>query len=388
MIQRAVLCRGKRGFVKYTEMKRNEPHSAEPAPRTYYAQTMPGVEQIAWLEVHQRFPRAVLKEYLFAKERNGILVFDDDTSPERLLELRTVEDVFVLALSTEITSRTRSALQEVTRAIETEPLFEQAVQFFKKQCGLGPRPTYRVVTRMEGQHQFRRVDVEQAVLRGLETRLGDVWRLVEEEANLEIWANLLGGRLLCGLRISDRTMRHRAYQVAHLPASLRPSVAAAMVFLTEPAATDTFLDPMCGSGTLLAERMLAGEYQQVLGGDIVGRHVEIARQNLAVLGKRWRVSRWDARKLPLAAASIDAVATNPPFGKQIGSRQELEHLYPVVLAEIARVLKPSGRAVILSSQYELLKEVLRQERRLQIVRGYSVAVLGEWGRIYLLNKMG
>src|SRR5579885_3050293 len=136
MIQRAVLCRGKRGFVKYTEMKRNEPHSAEPAPRTYYAQTMPGVEQIAWLEVHQRFPRAVLKEYLFAKERNGILVFDDDTSPERLLELRTVEDVFVLALSTEITSRTRSALQEVTRAIETEPLFEQAVQFFKKQCGL------------------------------------------------------------------------------------------------------------------------------------------------------------------------------------------------------------------------------------------------------------
>jgi tRNA (guanine6-N2)-methyltransferase len=369
-------------------MKKSVPRSAEPSPQTYYAQTMPGVEQIAWLEVHQRFPHAALKEYLFAKERNGILVFDYDGPPECLLDLRAVEDVFVLALSTEIASRTRSALQAVMRAIETEPLFEQAVQLFRKQRGLGPRPTYRVVTRMEGQHPFRRVDVEQAVLLGLARRLGDAWRLVEEEADLEIWANLLGGRLLCGLRLSDRAMRHRAYQVAHLPASLRPSVAAAMVFLTRPEASDIFLDPMCGSGTLLAERMLAGEYQQVLGGDIVGRHVEIARQNLAALGGRWRVSRWDARRLPLAAASVDAVATNLPFGKQIGSRQEIEQLYPAVLAEIARVLKPAGRAVILSSQYELLKEAVRQERRLQIERGYSVAVLGEWGRIYLLKKTG
>jgi 23S rRNA G2445 N2-methylase RlmL len=347
---------------------------------------MPGVEQIAWLEVHQRFPRAALKEYLFAKERNGILVFDYDGPPESLLELRAVEDVFALALSAEIASRSRSALQEVTHAVETEPLFEQAVQLFRKQHGLGSRPSYRIVTRMEGQYQFRRVDVEQAVLRGLARRLGDAWRLVDEAANVEIWVNLLGGRLLCGLRLSDRTMRHRAYQVAHLPASLRPSVAAAMVFLTEPEAQDTFLDPMCGSGTLLAERMLAGEYQQVLGGDIVGRHMEIARQNLAGLGERWQVSRWDARKLPLDSGSVDAVAANPPFGKQIGSRQELEHLYPAVLAEIARVLKPAGRVVMLSSQYELLKDAVRRERRLQLVRGYSVAVLGEWGRIYLLKK--
>lgn len=361
--------------------------TSKPDPVAYYAQTMPGVEHIAWLEVRRRFPHAALREYLFAKERNGILVFDYAGSPDDLLDLRTVEDVFLLALSTEITSRTRSGLQEVMRAIETDPLFEQAIQCFRKQRGLGSRLSYRVVTRMEGQHQFRRVDVEQAVLQGQARRVGDAWRLVEEEADVEVWANLLGGRLLCGLRLSDRTMRHRAYQVAHLPASLRPSVAAAMVLLTEPDDHDTFLDPMCGSGTLLAERMLAGDYHQVLGGDLEARHVEAARQNLAGLGTGWRVSRWDARRLPLAAESIDAVATNPPFGKQIGSRREIEHLYPAFMAELARVLKPGGRAVILSSQYELLKEAVRQQSGLQIVRGYSVAVLGEWGRIYLLKKI-
>jgi tRNA (guanine6-N2)-methyltransferase len=239
---------------------------------------------------------------------------------------------------------------------------------------------------MEGQHQYRRADLEEAVIKGLKRRFGGHWLLVEEGADLEVWVNLLGARLLCGLRLSDRTMRHRGYQRIHLPASLRPSVAAAMVLLTEPDTGDTFLDPMCGSGTLLAERMLAGPYQQVLGGDLDARHVEAARQNLSGLGRRWHVSQWDARQLPLAAASIDAVATNPPFGKQIGSRQEIALLYPAFIAEVARVLKPGGRAAILSSQYALLKEAVRQQRCLQIVRGYSVAVLGEWGRIYLLSR--
>jgi 23S rRNA G2445 N2-methylase RlmL len=243
-----------------------------------------------------------------------------------------------------------------------------------------------VVTRLEGQHQYRRKDVEQAVLRGLERRFGDAWKHVEEEADLEVWVNLLGTRLLCGLRLSDRTMRHREYQSVHLPASLRPSVAAAMVLLTEPNENDTFLDPMCGSGTLLAERILSGAYRRVLGGDVDGRAVGAARQNLKGLGARWQVSRWDARKLPLASASVDAVATNPPFGKQIGSPQELGQLYPAFIVEMARVLKPGGRAVILTSQYELLKEAVRHQPDLRIVRGYSVAVLGEWGRVYLLRK--
>ncbi len=356
------------------------------APLVYYAQTMPGIEQIAWLEVRKRFPHAALQEYLFAKDKNGILVFSYGGSPDDVLALRTVEDVFLLALSAEIAARTWSGLQEVTQAIEREALVEQAVRVFRKQRKLSPRLTYRIVTRLEGQHQYRRKDVEQAAQKGLERRFGDAWKLVEEEADLEVWVNLLGTRLLCGLRLSDRTMRHREYQSVHLPASLRPSVAAAMVLLTEPDENDTFLDPMCGSGTLLAERILGGAYRQVLGGDIDGRAVGAARQNLKGLGAHWQVSRWDARKLPLASASVDAVATNPPFGKQIGSPQELGQLYPTFVAEVARVLKPGGRAVVLTSQYGLLKEAVRRQPSLQIVRGYSIAVLGEWGRLYLLRK--
>ncbi|MCZ7667870.1 MAG: hypothetical protein M5U34_12025 [Chloroflexi bacterium] len=41
----------------------------------YYVQTMPGLEEIAWLEIRDMLPGAKFGEYLFAKEQNGIVTF-------------------------------------------------------------------------------------------------------------------------------------------------------------------------------------------------------------------------------------------------------------------------------------------------------------------------
>jgi len=201
-------------------------------------------------------------------------------------------------------------------------------------------------------------------------------------------ANLLGARLLVGIRLSDRTMRHRDYEVAHVPASLRPSAAAAMVQLTRPADADVFLDPMCGGGTILAERLLAGPCREVIGGDLDEDRAAAARRNLAILGGSALVRQWDAANLPLAAGSVTKVATNPPFGKQISSQREVESLYPQFVAELDRVLAPGGLAVILTSEYDLLRQVLRAHPGLQVARGYSVAVLGQWGRLYVIDRTG
>lgn len=62
---------------------------------TYYAQTMPGVEEIAWLEIRRRLKDAHFQRYLFAKEQNGIVVFDYPGPAAELLRLRTTEDVFM-----------------------------------------------------------------------------------------------------------------------------------------------------------------------------------------------------------------------------------------------------------------------------------------------------
>jgi 23S rRNA G2445 N2-methylase RlmL len=124
-----------------------------------------------------------------------------------------------------------------------------------------------------------------------------------------------------------------------------------------------------------------------VGGDISRRSVLAAQQNLANLKQPWALVRWDANRLPLPSQSVDKASVNLPFGKQIGSPAAVRALYPRFFAELERVLKPGGSATVLSSEYELVKDVLREDRALRVERGYSVAVLGQWGRLYILQRL-
>ena len=121
-------------------------------------------------------------------------------------------------------------------------------------------------------------------------------------------------------------MRHRTYKHEHLPASIRPTVAAALVRLADLKPNQTVLDPMCGAGTLLAEAHLATKGARpptaatgrcsFIGGDIDSGHVRAAQANLRQFGIT-DIRAWDARELPIDDASIDRILCNPPFGKQL-----------------------------------------------------------------------
>ncbi|MFN2106459.1 MAG: methyltransferase domain-containing protein [Candidatus Promineifilaceae bacterium] len=358
---------------------------------TYYAQTMPGFEEIAWLEIRDRFPGATFGEYLYAKDQNGIIVFDYEGDMADLLQLRTTEDVFLLALNQPRMSRGKGDLARIVDLVGRSESFGRAANALLRWRKFSKPPTYRVISRKYGQHPYRRKDMETAVYRGLEARYPR-WRAVEDGGQVEVWANMLGSQLLVGLRLSDRTMRHRYVKKVELPASLRPSMAAAMVHLTDPSPDDVFLDPMCGSGTILLERLHAGPYQNILGGDISQESVEATRLNLPQRRKGRKqqqisLRQWDAANLPLEDNTIDKVATNLPFGKKIGSEQDLVELYDGLFTELARVVVPEGRIVLLSSEYDLIKQLMRRHPHLEILSGYSVATKGVWGRIYLIRRV-
>jgi len=355
---------------------------------TYYAQTMPGVEEIAWLEIKDKLPRAQFGEYQFAKDQNGIVIFHDDGPTADILQLRTTEDVFMQALSVPKLSRGRRDLAQVTEWVQQGDVFGQSMNNYLRYRKFSGQPTYRVISRKYGKHEYRRKDLEQAVLKGLAKRYPR-WQPVTDGGQVEVWVNLLGSSLLIGLRLTDKKMRHRFEKSVELPASLRPSVAAALVHLTQPEKDDVFVDPMCGSGTILLERLAAGPYRRLYGGDNVPERVEAAKQNVFTRKQHIKaalIREWDATDLPLNTYEVSKVATNLPFGKQLGTKGEIERLYPAFFAELGRVLKPNGRAVILSSEFDLVKESVRQQPKLEIVRGYSIAVLGYWGRIYIIER--
>lgn len=353
----------------------------------YIAYVVPGLEGVAESEIVAALevepPFRVLREF---DERTSMLIFRYAGPPPALLALGTVEDVFALAVESETVPTSRAGLAAIRAAVARGPAFPGAVdRAFAVRPRRRGKTTFRVIARKSGDHAFRRVDLQKAVEWGVLDRL-PTWRLVEDDAHIEVWVSLIRAHLIVGLRLSDRTMRQREYRKAGLPAALKPTVARAMALLSRPQDDDVVLDPMCGSGTVLIERARAARYRLLLGGDLDDAAVSATRENIGTRYKPIEIRRWDARELPLEDGSVDAILTNLPFGKQIGTPAENRALYPALLAEWARVLRDSGRMVLLTGDRALLTRAVQQQPRLTIARQMPVIVRGYRATLMVVTK--
>lgn len=173
-----------------------------------------------------------------------------------------------------------------------------------------------------------------------------VYRQDDRAADLNIRVFLEHETARVGVRLTRRPLHERGYQLAHLPGTLKPSVAAALVRLAGARPGRRMLDPCCGSGTLLIEATLRGV--RACGGDNSEFAVNAARANITAAGLAIPVHQWDARSLPLADATIDCIITNPPWGHQVPVNEDLSSLYRSLLAQMRRVLAPAGRLVLLT----------------------------------------
>ena len=346
---------------------------------TYYAMTMPGLETLAFGEIRVRHPDAALVKFL-----RGIVIFRANVSPNELLKLRTTEDVYVLLAHVHRLGRGPDALRVLHSATEHAEVAAALGVFRRTRRGEAPR-SWRVVSQKEGTHDFRRIDAGQAVADALRRVLPRAMRHVEDDADLECWLWLHGSEALIGLRLSDATMRHRSYKHEHLPASLRPTVAAAMAWLAQPKDTDVVLDPMCGAGTLVIERALLAPYASVAGGDIDPDAVALAKRNAGFASIRATWQTWDARKLPLDDASSTCLLSNLPFGKQIGNLTTNVELYTSLAREFARVAAPGAPMVTLTSDADLW-DATQREAGWRIEKKVVAVVLGQPATIFVARR--
>jgi 23S rRNA G2445 N2-methylase RlmL len=352
----------------------------------YLAQTQPGFEAIAAGEIAQ-LEGAAIRGTRSVGDKNGMVLFDYGGDAQDLLGLRTIEDLFVVVLTLADPPPTREGLrvlEEAAARAAIEPALGMARHIQPQRGGRG-KLRFRVVARQLGRADYRRIDAQKAVERGI-TRRGDHrWSLAEEGA-LELWLTLWQREAILALRLSDERMRHRDYKLEHLPASLRPSAAAALAWLTRPRDDDVFLDPMCGAGTTLIERAHLGRYRLLLGGDQSEQAVAVALANIGPRYKPIDVRQWDARALPIDAGSAGAAVVNLPFGRQIGSPETNRALYPAFLREAARVLRPGARLVALSGDRQTFTESLRRVSRLTRRETFPVIILGYPASVYVLER--
>lgn len=343
----------------------------------------PGLEPVAAEELTDDFDAEV------KKTSSGMVVFRVPEVPRSILRLRTTEDVFLLAWGTEELSHRAVDLKSIERWTAKDVNWDHLLKIHHairpKPSG---KPTFRLVTQMSGQHVYRRVDAGKALAKGLAGKLPASWKHAEENASVEIWLTINGDTAVCGLRLSDRTMRHRRYKREHMPASLRPTMAAALVRLAEVKPGQTVLDPMCGAGTILAELLEAARYYDIgkitaLGGDVEMEALRNARANLREVGEI-DLLRWNALQLPLPNDAVDRIISNPPFGVQLGTPEEIEPLYRKMVKEYDRILRPGGRAVLLVSDWDALKKAVG--KRWHLLRHLPVRVLGQRAMISVWGK--
>ncbi len=357
-------------------------HTATSVPACY-ALVLPGLEPVAAEEIERDLGGEV------RRTAPGLVVFRVPEISPSLLDLRTTEDVFLLAWGTDQLTYRAEDLDRIQRWTSREGDWGQMLRLHRSVRPKPPaRPTYRLVAQMEGTHGYRRVDARKALARGLAHKLPATWRPVDEDAAVEVWLTIREATAVCGVRLSDRSMRHRKYKAEHIPASLRPTLAAAMARLAEIRPGHTILDPMCGAGTILAETLEAASALRwrvrAVGGDVAAQALRAAGPNLRPLGKAL-LARWDARRLPLPDQFADRVVSNPPFGKQLSRPHEIGSLYRGMTSQLDRVLKPGGTAVLLVSDLRSLREAVDRVGW-KSVRVLTVRVLGQKAALTVWRK--
>jgi tRNA (guanine10-N2)-dimethyltransferase len=160
-------------------------------------------------------------------------------------------------------------------------------------------------------------------------------------------------------QFEERKPRFRPF---FLPGVIMPKVARVLVNLSGLNANELLLDPFCGTGGILIEAGMVGA--RIIGSDVQEMMVRGAKGNLQFFGLPGDVVVGDAAQLPLGDNTVDAVATDMPYGRaSFVSRSRSpnaeshaafrEQLYQNALHEIQRVLKPERKAVIVSNSPSL-----------------------------------
>jgi tRNA (guanine10-N2)-dimethyltransferase len=164
--------------------------------------------------------------------------------------------------------------------------------------------------------------------------------------------------------------RHVRSRPFFSPVSLHPRHARALVNLTRVRKGETLLDPFCGTGGILLEASLVGA--KVIGSDISAEMIAGCEENMRHFGAPFhRLEMLDIEEVPRAFGSVDALATDPPYGRSSSTKKEpVRDLHHRALRSICQVLAPSSIAGVVlpypcpnSGGLELMENHLQRVHR-------------------------
>jgi 23S rRNA G2445 N2-methylase RlmL len=266
-----------------------------------------GLEDIVEMEMKENFSNAEVSRFF---NFPGKLLVEIKGSYEKLFALHSIHHIIKLKKEFFLEKPTIKEIRKVLRKIEIEEL--KNVE------------TFRVTSQRYGLHDFTSIDLQKVA--------GEIFlekykkKVSLKNFDLNIRFDSIGNFGYVGIQLTKDSLYKRFKKVFNHPAAIKATLAYGMIRLANVKKGETFLDPMCGSGTIVMEA--ASLYRnriKIFAGDINEEFVEKARENARVNGleKFIEFKKIDATKLEEHFLSVDKIVTNPPYGVRIAKRRDL-----------------------------------------------------------------
>ncbi|MEW6057063.1 MAG: THUMP domain-containing protein [Bdellovibrionota bacterium] len=251
---------------------------------------------------------------------------------------------------------------------------------------------------------FVALKIKDAIVDQLRLKQGARPNVDVKDPDLRVNAYLKEGRCILSFDASGPSLHERGYRIHGALAPLKENLAAAVVAMSGWDGKSPFIDPMCGSGTLVIEAALKalniapGLYRKkfgffrwpdfnqelwrevleearqkalkkldfpIVGYDVNARMVASALENAAQAGLS-RVVHFERRSIEAlqpVGKSPGVIIVNPPYGERIGEEQSLQALYKTMGDAFKQRMK-NWKAFVLTGNLELAKHVgLKAARR-------------------------
>ncbi|MBN2047292.1 MAG: methyltransferase domain-containing protein [Anaerolineaceae bacterium] len=321
-----------------------------------FAVTTRGLETICAEEINQ-LPHAAVSTIGYRRVHAQTAA----VSISEMLSLTTIDNLFLQIAEWRKVEHTRDMLPRFTDLSKQLPL-QKAVKSIQTIRPLPQNPSVSITANFVGKRNYNTQEIKDAIAAGIR----DVyhWKYQQEVSSSDLNLRVFIEHQLAyiGAALTTQPLQKRAYKQVHLPGSLKPPVAAALVRLAHTANRARVLDPFCGSGTILIEAAATG--CRAVGGDLNPEALNASDENLSNARSSAALHCWNAVNLPFTDFQFDAVITNLPWGGQIQTDIALPALYQKTGAELRRMIRPGGRIVLLADDPAQTKSAMRPLRLL------------------------
>jgi len=257
---------------------------------------------------------------------------------------------------------------------------------------------------------FVALKIKDSIVDQLRTKYGSRPNVDKHNPDLRIFAYLRDGRCTLSIDVAGRSLHERGYRMEGAGAPMKENLAAAIIELSGWDGKSPFLDPMCGSGTLVLEAALKAmniapglfnpefgfmrlpDFDKNLWSEILTKTqdaalfkrptelvgydnnhgvVAAALQNAqrAGLQKIVHFEKRELSELQPIGQKPGVMIVNPPYGERLGTDDELPALYKLI-GDLMKQRMKGWTGYIFTGNLELAKSVgLRAAKRIPLYNG-------------------